>query len=463
VNCLENSFAHGGSSLRTDCQCNAGYKGSAGGECMACNKGKYKPDVGTDNCEDCEAGKYSTSIGSPGCDKCAAGKYSQVQGASVDVCESCVANSASPSGSNHESDCRCNPGSSGPDGGPCTHCGPGKYQLYAGRASCESCEQDTYLEATGKTQYASCLPNSQTVDSGSASKQSCVCVPGSPGPDGGPCTQCHAGKWHTLGSGCVGCAAGTYLVVLGAVLSSTCHHCPLASHGPAGMTAHTECMCNAGVTGPNSGPCHACELGKYKDTPGNVSCSDCTYVNCLNCTAGQYIAHVRGIRQCVAQCGEGWAHHHTNNNSYSALLHDWPRWHWVNIKPTLQEITVQPQQISDWYYPLFQYPLPAIQPDPPEKGPQGPLEGDNHVFNLSFTFTQSESSSNYWYVQLDNTQLEPTLQSLANPQQQDYAFVLYTNMSTLRIYNKAENVQLLRVNIVFAASQCFECGLANTS
>jgi len=455
--CPENSFAPAGSSLRTDCRCNAGYRGNAGGECTACSKGKYKPDVGSANCVDCASGKYSTSRASLECAECAAGKYSQKVAASVNECQSCAANSDAPSASNHESDCRCNPGFYGPDGGTCTQCELGKFQYYAGRASCESCAQDMYQDITGQLECKSCPANSQTMDSGSASKQSCICLSGSTGPDGGPCTQCPAGKWHTSGIGCVDCVAGKYSAVLAAVSSSTCVNCPLASHGPAGMAAHTECMCNAGATGPNGGPCQACELGKYKDVTGSASCSDCTYVNCLNCTAGQYIAHVHGVWQCVAQCGEGWAHHHTDNNPYRALIHDWPGLHGADIEPTLQEITVQPQQISDWYYRLFQYTLPAIQPDPPGKGPRGPMEGGNNVFNLSFTFTQSGSSSNYWYVQLDNTPLEPTQQSLANTLEQNYAFVPYTNMSTLRIHNKQDNVQLLRVTIVFAASQCFEC------
>ena len=68
--------------------------------------------------------------------------------------------------------------------------------------------------------------------------------------------------------------------------------CTLAS----GSLASTDCICNAGFTGPDGAPCVGCEAGKYKGTAGSDDCADCEagkysaegVTACTSCTAGKY-------------------------------------------------------------------------------------------------------------------------------------------------------------------------------
>ena len=46
TSCLDYSDSPTGSSVATNCTCNAGYTGSNGGTCTACTAGKYKPAAG---------------------------------------------------------------------------------------------------------------------------------------------------------------------------------------------------------------------------------------------------------------------------------------------------------------------------------------------------------------------------------------------------------------------------------
>jgi hypothetical protein len=55
----------------------------------------------------------------------------------------------------------------------------------------------------------------------------------------------------------------------------TCVNCPANSISPANSTSLQACVCNAGFTGPNGGPCTACVAGTYKTTTGSVACTNC--------------------------------------------------------------------------------------------------------------------------------------------------------------------------------------------
>ena len=116
-------------------------------DCMDCGMGKYAiptewgPTLGATACKDCVAGtfsittgnieegncikciagKFSTAIGansSSYCTDCESGKYSVVVGASSsETCSSCPAHALSPQGSDQITDCICNSGYTGPNGG----------------------------------------------------------------------------------------------------------------------------------------------------------------------------------------------------------------------------------------------------------------------------------------------------------------------------------------------------------
>ena len=107
--CHENAWAPTGSGNRSMCLCNAGYTGPDGGNCQACLAGTFKPTNGSQACVLCEIGKYSTLTAGSSCFQC-------------------PSNASSVAGSGNISDCKCNAGWFGEDGGSCATCEPGKFK-----------------------------------------------------------------------------------------------------------------------------------------------------------------------------------------------------------------------------------------------------------------------------------------------------------------------------------------------
>ena len=252
--CNANSDSAAGS---TECTCIAGATLSLGGRRLLSTAA---PGVGA--CTLCVAGKFKAERGSAGCTECSDGKYSAVVGASnSNTCVDCPVNSQSFAGSGAKSFCFCIAGASGPDGGPCSLCGAGKYKEIAGTGSCLECGAGKYSTAVGATSCQSCPPRSVSPPA-SASLKECVCNSGATGPDGGPCVDCAAGKYKvaTGKSACVDCAAGTYSASVGASSQAVCKTCPVHSESSPGSV---ECVCVAGYTG-SGGVCAACESGKHK-------------------------------------------------------------------------------------------------------------------------------------------------------------------------------------------------------
>jgi Ca2+-binding EF-hand superfamily protein len=68
------------------------------------------------------------------------------------------------------------------------------------------------------------------------------------------------------------CVAGKYKSAAG---SGSCDDCPAASNSPIGSIAIENCICNAGWSGPDGGPCKACAAGTFKALNGNETCSPC--------------------------------------------------------------------------------------------------------------------------------------------------------------------------------------------
>ena len=56
-----------------------------------------------------------------------------------------MAGSSSPAGSDAASDCACDAGFTGPNGGTCTACPAGTYKAASGAGSCSSCPSGTNL------------------------------------------------------------------------------------------------------------------------------------------------------------------------------------------------------------------------------------------------------------------------------------------------------------------------------
>ena len=85
----------------------------------------------------------------------------------------------------------------------------------------------------------------------------------------------------------------------------------ICAHVNAGSDASGDCTCNAGYTGPNGGPCTACEAGKY-NSPGAGACASV----CLGNLARACGAN--GLQPCSTQhCGEASCQEQSSNY-YSA-------------------------------------------------------------------------------------------------------------------------------------------------
>ena len=195
----------------TNCTCNAGSTRLHGGNCTYCVPGKFKATTGAKECTECNVGHFSASVG-----------------AVSDVCQACAPNANAPAGSGHSTACTCNAGSSGPDGGNCTQCLPGKYKVAAGA-------------------------------------------------DPNECSECTTGK---------------YSPTVGAASSSVCQQCPAASDAPSASPNQQQCKCNMGwahhapfpdpAQGGSEAYCQACTRATYTSTPGSQ--------RCINCTPAQYLS-----------------------------------------------------------------------------------------------------------------------------------------------------------------------------
>jgi alpha-tubulin suppressor-like RCC1 family protein len=115
-----------GSTLSSDCQCMDGY-GWDGSKCTECQEGWYKNEVSNEACEPCEEGTFKEFAGSG-------------------ECEQCPSNMTSVSGS---TECVCDEGFESLAGAPCTVCRPGHYKYQIGPGPCESCGPTQYLAPSG--------------------------------------------------------------------------------------------------------------------------------------------------------------------------------------------------------------------------------------------------------------------------------------------------------------------------
>jgi hypothetical protein len=218
------------------CVCNMGATGSNGGACSLFVAGKYKIGTGDATCTNCSVNTHSVTVGAT----------------LANTCVACGQNSQSPSGSVALTNCICNQGYTGPNGGTCTACGQ----------------------------------NSQS-PSGSVALTNCICNLFYTGPNGGTCTACAAGKYKpATGAGiCTDCGDGKHSDTMTATAETACSDCP----GVSTSVNRTSCQCNAGYTGS---ACIACVAGKYKSVTGTDLCTDCT--------AGKYSTTMAAIAE--AEC-----------------------------------------------------------------------------------------------------------------------------------------------------------------
>jgi len=217
--------------------------------CEWCEKGKFKSSTDGENCDACVPGKYKSDVGSSACENCVAGTYNN--GSYNIQCNSCPTGSSSPNGGTAVTDCKCNSGYTGDDGGVCSACVPGKYKVAVGAIPgvCQACPS-----------------NSDTAAEASDVVTDCICNVGWTGSGGGtPCSACVTGtyKSSTGSEACENCIAGTYSTTSSAVTPLACLSCPLNSDAAEASDSPADCICNAGFSGMHGGPCTQCTIGKY--------------------------------------------------------------------------------------------------------------------------------------------------------------------------------------------------------
>ena len=242
MTCHANSGSHPGADDPTDCKCNAGYTGA--GSCGACLAGTYKPDSNDDGaCTPCSAGTYSEHTAST----------------NSSTCFSCPSNSNSNPGSDHSTDCICNVGYTGANGGTCTACPLGKFKSAPGAGVCTECHANTYGGGAGASACASCTTNAITNGTGHTNIESCECKIHYGGAPGGTCTLCPAGKFKSsVGSTtCTECGVGKYGSVTGSTISMVpeCFDCTAGSYtSTTGQTVCTPLVneCPTGVCPPGT-------------------------------------------------------------------------------------------------------------------------------------------------------------------------------------------------------------------
>eukprot|EP00961_Rhodomonas_salina_P216841 2929429-Rhodomonas_salina.1 len=203
------SSAAGSVSVAGCNECDRGFTGPDGGPCVACEAGTYKSEPGPADCSACGTGLFQELPGQSACSSCDAGVYHSGTAAQA-VCASCPQHSFSQQQSHLLRNCSCEPGFTGPDGGPCVACAPGKYKAGTGSMACAECAAGMY-------------------ETSSASVE---------------CWPCPSGTYHS-----------------GPRSESSCVACPAHSHAPEQSYLVTNCSCLPGFTGPAGGPCVACEPG----------------------------------------------------------------------------------------------------------------------------------------------------------------------------------------------------------
>ena len=213
------------------------------------------------------AGKYKIATGDALCTNCVAGQYSVALGATSNVCQACQSDSYATEASDSQTDCTCNSGYTGDNGGSCNACVAGKYKIATGDALCTNCVAGQYsVTIAAISDVCQTCPANSGAAAASNNLMDCTCNAGWTGPDGkGPCVQCVAGKYKiaTGDAACINCLAGQYSTAVGAV-SNVCQSCLPNSDTAEASDGQTDCTCNARFSGISGGCVHCVLLESLK-------------------------------------------------------------------------------------------------------------------------------------------------------------------------------------------------------
>jgi hypothetical protein len=124
---------------------------------------------------------YGTFSPSWECVECQPGTYSSTE---AFECLDCPENSTSTLRSSSLANCTCNAGFSGPNGGPCVACVPGKYKAVTGSVACSACPSNSdspdgsssFTECTSNAAVTSASYTTTTTPQPTTSPQQVVCA-----------------------------------------------------------------------------------------------------------------------------------------------------------------------------------------------------------------------------------------------------------------------------------------------
>ena len=138
--CQENATSAAGSTSQAYCYCKSGYAHAIGSHtCRICDPGTYNSHLGRMACSNCSVGLYSVNYGATGNETCLSCPLGQWSPEGSPNCNLCPVNSFAGPGSGSQTNCNCNAGYTGPNGGLCLACAAGQYKNATGAGMCVSC------------------------------------------------------------------------------------------------------------------------------------------------------------------------------------------------------------------------------------------------------------------------------------------------------------------------------------
>lgn len=361
--CPANAISLAGAVNISMCLCDKGFAQQDQAVCVSCSEGKYKDFVGNHLCVACPSDTYNihqqsihvdeclfcpaltiSSTGSSNvnqcvatigafaetnipltaqlcppttyqdeinqttCKQCDTETYQSVYGATSNTaCTACPEYSQIVNGpADEQSDCICNHGYTGPDGGFCTSCSAGTYKSILGSSECLITPVNTF-SLSGSTTWHNCPANSSS-EIASISIKNCTCHAGfslqvlNLDPYEVKCKPCEEGLYkHIDGNfNCYECEAGTFASGLGNTVcslcaaneyshakSNECISCGQYQYSLPGSANEESCGCIAGYEHVTNS-CQSCTLGKHRQQNQTHNQVNRSYERCEFCEEGKY-------------------------------------------------------------------------------------------------------------------------------------------------------------------------------
>ena len=324
----------------SDCECEPGFFNnhttSQNQACTQCRRGTYKDTFGSHLCTDCGIGTFNNLTGQDNktaCQDCNSRSFSAPGAAS---CSSCPSNATARHQRPNITDCQCDLGFNGSDGGDCTACAPGTYKDALGSMPCTLCEagkaseysaamtagtcracEDTEFSSAGSATCQAC-PDDASSFPPRATITDCRCNPGTTGNNGETCGECGTGTYKDRHGAhpCTQCGSGKASSTTKQKSKDTCLECKDAAYAPVGSKSCTtcttgatswgeraavaDCKCRRGFNGTDGHACTGCRAGTFKHLVGEGACQLCapgtfstvenaTWASsCTPCTTGKY-------------------------------------------------------------------------------------------------------------------------------------------------------------------------------